>query len=108
MPNLYEKNSHHRVGWILTWLTLTQFMIEVIGSFAGRVKDRPSSEEFEALIPMSAQAVAQHEEDNVTVAPNPINTPMIAVMVQTKIHREVNRGLCCSKTRKKRSALKKY
>lgn len=71
VPNLYEKNSHHRVGWILTWITLAQFIIEVIGPFAGRVKDRSSSEEREALMPVSAQAITQHEKDLAAGAPNP-------------------------------------
>lgn len=71
VPNFYEKSSHHRVGWVLTWITLAQFIIEVIEPFAGLVKDRSSSEERENLMPISAQAVAQHEKDHAMGAPNP-------------------------------------
>jgi hypothetical protein len=54
-PDLYPKNAHHRLGWILTWLVTAQAIMGVISPYAGK-----DSRERGSFIPVSTEAMAEH------------------------------------------------
>ena len=37
-PDLYENNAHHKLGWVVTWITLAQALMEIVGSYNRRSK----------------------------------------------------------------------
>lgn len=55
-PDLYPNNSHHKLGWILTWIVIAQFLLGVISTYAGRKDDNGG-----AFIPISAEVMAEHQ-----------------------------------------------
>ncbi|KAE9369615.1 integral membrane protein-like protein [Stipitochalara longipes BDJ] len=54
-PDLYPNNAHHKLGWILTWVTGAQAVIGVISAYTGRKNDRG------AFIPVSTANIEQHQ-----------------------------------------------
>ena len=72
-PNLYENNSHNRIGWIVTWAVVGQCVIGVIRLAAnlGKPRDVHSVEERAAFLPVSTEAMAQHGQTNVMSSPDP-------------------------------------
>jgi hypothetical protein len=64
-PDLYPNNAHHKIGWIATWVVCAQVLISLIGRFAGVMKwtppPAPHGEEHQAFIPVSTEAMAEHE-----------------------------------------------
>lgn len=36
-PDLYPNNSHHRLGWVVTWIVIAQVLIGTVGWVAGTV-----------------------------------------------------------------------
>ncbi|KAN0101915.1 integral membrane protein [Hyaloscypha variabilis] len=54
-PDLYPNNAHHKVGWILTWITGAQVVLGVISAYTRRKDDRG------ALIPVSTANIEQHQ-----------------------------------------------
>jgi len=59
-PDLYPNNAHHKIGWILTWVMVAQFIIGVISAYSGR-KDNGPLEERAAFIPISIEAMEEHQ-----------------------------------------------
>ena len=61
-PNLYQNNAHHKLGWILTWVTLVQGAVRMLEAYTGRRKnlDDPAKDlgEEEAFL-LSNEAMAQ-------------------------------------------------
>ncbi|KAI1760919.1 hypothetical protein GGR53DRAFT_57784 [Hypoxylon sp. FL1150] len=66
-PDLYPNNAHHKLGWIVTWAACAQVMISLVGRVAGMMGksgDQESGEEEQAFIPVSTQAMAEHQRMN--------------------------------------------
>lgn len=51
-PDLYVNNSHHKIGWIATWVMIAQTVMGVIFAYSGRGRnDRGSPHERAAFLP---------------------------------------------------------
>jgi hypothetical protein len=53
-PDLYPNNAHHKLGWILTWITGAQAVMGVISAYTRRKDDRGD------FIPVSTENMEQH------------------------------------------------
>ena len=68
-PDLYPNNAHHKIGWIITWVVGAQITISILASVAGVLggkgganrENRGASAERQGFIPVSTEAMAQHE-----------------------------------------------
>ncbi|KAI8959512.1 hypothetical protein F5Y11DRAFT_350425 [Daldinia sp. FL1419] len=67
-PDLYPNNAHHKLGWIVTWVVSAQVFISLVGRVAGVMgKGRTEvyeKEEEQAFIPVSTEAMAEHQRIN--------------------------------------------
>ncbi len=57
-PDLYPNNSHHKLGWIVTWVVGAQVLIGLLGRIAGALSGKrtqvdAASGEYQAFIPVS-------------------------------------------------------
>lgn len=60
VPDLYENNSHHFIGWAVSWIVLVQSVIGIVSAFTTTERNRNARpEELTALIPVSANAMEQ-------------------------------------------------
>jgi hypothetical protein len=59
-PDLYPNNAHHKIGWILTWVMVVQFVMGVISAYSGR-KDSGRQAQRAAFIPISIEAMEEHQ-----------------------------------------------
>jgi hypothetical protein len=59
-PDLYPNNAHHKIGWILTWVMVAQFVMGVISAYSGR-KDSGRHAQRAAFIPISIEAMEEHQ-----------------------------------------------
>ena len=64
-PDLYPNNAHHKLGWIATWVVGTQVLISFLARVAGVLSQRAGlgllAQERQSFIPVSAEAMAEHE-----------------------------------------------
>ena len=61
-PELYENNSHHVMGWAVSWIVFMQCIIGIFRAFAVTKKDHGfKTEEQAALIPVSAHTLEEHQ-----------------------------------------------
>ena len=61
-PDLYEKNAHHKMGWIATWVMAAQLVMGLLLLHSGRTKEQAGQiEERASFLPMSLEAMAQHQ-----------------------------------------------
>lgn len=60
-PKLYQNNSHNKIGWIVTWIVLTQCIIGLIKLAASVGRLENSTQEQAAFLPVSAEILAQHQ-----------------------------------------------
>ena len=61
-PDLYENNAHNKIGWIVTWIVLAQTVngvIKLCGS--GTSAQNADTEEEAAFLPISEEAMTQHQ-----------------------------------------------
>ena len=64
-PDLYENNVHNKIGWIVTWMILAQCVIGTLQSIITVGKPYESNqEERGAFLPISVEALAQHQHEN--------------------------------------------
>lgn len=67
-PDLYPNNAHHKLGWIVTWAVCAQVMISLVSRVAGVINKKGAQEfgkeEEQAFIPVSTQAMAEHQRMN--------------------------------------------
>ena len=80
-PQLYENNSHNKVGWIVTWVVVVQCVTGIAKLVAsiGKRPDPASEEEEEkeqeqeqaACLPMTAQALEHHQQMQQKASPDP-------------------------------------
>ncbi|KAL9126404.1 MAG: hypothetical protein Q9217_004532 [Psora testacea] len=62
-PQLYENNSHNKVGWIVTWVVVAQCVTGIIKLAASITQGEDTvTEEQVAFLPMTTQALEQHRQ----------------------------------------------
>jgi len=61
-PDLYEDNSHHKLGWVIIWVVVAQSFMAVVKLYADSSRPMPGYRKAHAVapIPISADAMAQH------------------------------------------------
>ena len=60
-PDLYEKNSHHTIGWIATYIITAQAVLGLIFSYSGNRKAESVRQSEQApFLLISVEAMAQH------------------------------------------------
>ena len=63
-PQLYENNSHNKVGWIVTWIVATQCVLEIVKLVARVGKtDDGNQEEQMSFLQMTTNALERQEQD---------------------------------------------
>ena len=70
-PDLYESNSHHKLGWVVIWIVLAQSIMAVIKLYASRLRPVMGHAQLHgfAPTPVSAEAMAQHHQMQETYVP---------------------------------------
>ncbi|KAL1852065.1 hypothetical protein VTK73DRAFT_9311 [Phialemonium thermophilum] len=70
-PDLYPNNAHHRLGWIVTWVSLVQVLIGLLGRVSGKLTraDKSSSAERQSFIPVATEPPEEHENFDQTRFP---------------------------------------
>ncbi|KAF3059999.1 putative membrane protein C3B8.06 [Daldinia childiae] len=67
-PDLYPNNAHHKLGWLVTWVVSAQVFISLVGRVAGVIGGKGAEgvgkEEEQAFIPVSTEAMAEHQRIN--------------------------------------------
>lgn len=63
-PDLYPGNAHHKMGWILTWISVAQGLMALLNTYGGRWNARSQQEERIAFIPVSTEAMAEHQRNS--------------------------------------------
>ncbi|KAI9788635.1 MAG: hypothetical protein M1816_006781 [Peltula sp. TS41687] len=61
-PDLYPNNAHHKLGWWITWIFITQAIMGLVGLISSRSSGQGSVKEEQtssAYIPISVEAMAQ-------------------------------------------------
>ncbi len=61
-PDLYENNSHHKLGWVIIWVVVAQSFMAVVKLVANSSRLMPGFRKAHAVapIPISADAMVQH------------------------------------------------
>ncbi|KAI0206016.1 hypothetical protein F4808DRAFT_455507 [Astrocystis sublimbata] len=63
-PDLYPNNAHHKLGWLVTWVTGAQVLVGLVGRIAGMrsesFRQGQGREEEQSFIPVSTEAMAEH------------------------------------------------
>lgn len=62
-PDLYPNNAHHKLGWIVTFVVSAQVMVGLLAHVAGTFRrgSLGRAEEHQGFIPVSTEAMAEHE-----------------------------------------------
>ncbi|KAL7619961.1 hypothetical protein AAE478_010508 [Parahypoxylon ruwenzoriense] len=66
-PDLYPNNAHHKLGWLVTWVVSAQVVISLISRIAGVMGNAVQGygkEEEQAFIPVSTEAMVEHQRMN--------------------------------------------
>lgn len=58
-PDLYPNNSHHKLGWVLTWLVGAQVVTGIISAYTGQRGHKTQAERNDYM-PVSTEAMAEH------------------------------------------------
>ena len=71
-PQLYENNSHNKVGWVVTWVVVVQCIMGIVKLVAnlGKGRDRASDEQT-SFLQMSTEALEQQQQGQSTAVPDP-------------------------------------
>lgn len=70
-PELYENNSHSKIGWIMTWIASAWVFMALVQVYAGRTKAHPSALGVEAAQPMTAANMAHYQRVHDERLPDP-------------------------------------
>ena len=70
-PQLYENNSHSKVGWIVTWVVVVQCVMGVVKLAVNLGKERKATEEQASFLQMTTEALEQHQQHQPRPAPDP-------------------------------------
>ncbi|RMZ85363.1 hypothetical protein DV737_g801, partial [Chaetothyriales sp. CBS 132003] len=67
-PDLYEKNAHHSIGWIATWVATAHVVMSLLFLYTGRTKSSQATaaRETARFLPMSAENMAPFAESPVS------------------------------------------
>lgn len=72
-PDLYPNNAHHKIGWLVTWVVSAQVIVSLISRVAGVMSKNGAyglgKEEEQAFIPVSTEAMAEHQRINDALFP---------------------------------------
>ncbi|KAM0324544.1 hypothetical protein ACHAQA_007929 [Verticillium albo-atrum] len=73
-PDLFPNNAHHKVGWLFTWIAVTQVGIGLLGRLAGYLQGpQPTGAQsgggYRVVSPMSAELMAEHRRFDVPRSP---------------------------------------
>ncbi|KAK4136168.1 hypothetical protein BT67DRAFT_375348 [Trichocladium antarcticum] len=62
-PDLYPNNAHHKLGWIVTFVVSAQVVVGLLAHVAGTFRrgSLGRAEEHQGFIPVSTEAMAEHE-----------------------------------------------
>ncbi|KAI1619742.1 hypothetical protein EDD37DRAFT_570458 [Exophiala viscosa] len=62
VPDLYENNAHHKIGWIATWIVTAQVIMSLMFHYSGRGKrsEEAASAEGRAFLPVTVENMTQH------------------------------------------------
>jgi hypothetical protein len=63
-PDLYENNAHHKIGWIFSFLALVWILLNVVNSYAGRLRGRRHSGHQISAANMARYSRLQNEQDS--------------------------------------------
>jgi hypothetical protein len=55
-PDLYPNNAHHKLGWVVTWMVVAQFVMGIITAYTGRQTKKSEP----AYVPVSRDAMREH------------------------------------------------
>ncbi|KAI2471155.1 hypothetical protein F4781DRAFT_143667 [Annulohypoxylon bovei var. microspora] len=73
-PDLYPNNAHHKLGWLVTWVVSAQVIVSLVVRVAGVVSkngtQKLGKEEEQAFIPVSTEAMAEHQRINDSLFPH--------------------------------------
>jgi hypothetical protein len=61
-PDLYENNAHHKIGWIATWIVVTQVIIGIIYAYSGRRDNAGVINERAAFLPVLTEGVMESQQ----------------------------------------------
>ena len=63
-PDLYEENSHHKLGWVVIWVVVAQSTISIIRLYTGpgKVQRVRATVQSFGPTPVSEEAMAQHQQ----------------------------------------------
>ena len=63
-PDLYENNSHHKLGWIVTWIVIAQSVMAILKLYGGRSEFHGANTQEQSFgpTPVSMEAIAQHQQ----------------------------------------------
>jgi len=68
-PDLYENNAHHKIGWIATWIVVTQVVVGIIYAYSGQGRDNAGViYERAAFLPVPTEAVMESQQPYSTAA----------------------------------------
>jgi hypothetical protein len=65
-PDLYANSAHRPIGWILTWIVGAQVVMVAFIRACGRKNNATDTDEQLAFIPISAEAIEEHERIHLT------------------------------------------
>ncbi|KAL4993378.1 hypothetical protein BDV10DRAFT_179247 [Aspergillus recurvatus] len=58
-PDLYENNTHHKIGWVATWVIAAQVVMALIFAYAGRGEKAENAYERAQFLPVSTDDMAE-------------------------------------------------
>ncbi|RMZ82261.1 hypothetical protein DV738_g1905, partial [Chaetothyriales sp. CBS 135597] len=66
-PDLYEKNAHHSIGWVATWVATAQVVMSLLFLYTGRTKSGQAKvSETASYLPISTENIASLNESPVS------------------------------------------
>ncbi len=68
-PDLYENNAHHKFGWMLSWAVSAEALMGFLTGYMGLRDPSVVPEEKGRLIPISVNAMDQHQRNIDEVTP---------------------------------------
>jgi hypothetical protein len=63
-PDFYSNNAHHRLGWLLVWITCAQTLVAFLHTYTRGTEQSNRLDERAAFIPVSTHAMEEHGRMN--------------------------------------------
>lgn len=61
-PDLYPNNAHHRLGWLLIYVTFAQACMTLLQAYTSKQEDSRYVDERAAFVPMSTHEMEEHQQ----------------------------------------------